>query len=97
MVTVTATAKEKFREALQTRTTDPEIAIRIISSPSKPNQLELVFDKEKEGDQIVKTEEGRKILLIGADLVPALEKLVIDYKETTESTGFTISRPAPSA
>jgi hypothetical protein len=51
MLTVTITAKEKFREALQTRTTDPEIAIRIIPSPSKPNWLELVLDKEKEGDQ----------------------------------------------
>ena len=97
MLTVTTTAKEKFREALQTRTTDPEIAIRIISSPSKPNRLELVFDKEKEGDQVVKTKEGRKVLLIGVDLIPALEEMVVDYKETTEGTGFTISKPAPSA
>ena len=97
MLTVTITAKEKFKEALQTRTTDPEIAVRIISSPSKPNRLELVLDKEKEGDQVVKTEEGRKVLLIGPDLIPALEEMVVDYKETTEGIGFTISKPAPSA
>ena len=97
MLTVTTTAKEKFKEALQTQTTDPEIAIRIISSPSKPNRLELVLDKEKEGDQVVKSEEGRKVLLIGADLIPALEEMVVDYKETTEGTGFTISKPPPSA
>ena len=97
MLTVTTTAKEKFKEALQTRTTDPEIAIRIISSPSKPNQLELALDREKEGDQVVKTEEGRKVLLIGADLVPVLEEVTIDYKETTEGTGFTISKPTPSS
>jgi len=97
MLTVTTTAKEKFKEALQARETDPEIAIRIISSPSKPNQLELVLDKEKEGDQVVRTEEGRKVLLIGADLTPALEDVVIDYKETPEGTGFTISKPAPNA
>jgi len=96
MLTVTATAKEKFEEALQAHTTDPEIAIRIISSPSKPNRLELVLDKEKEGDQVVRTEGGRKVLLIGADLIPALEEMVVDYKETTEGTGFTISKPAPS-
>jgi Fe-S cluster assembly iron-binding protein IscA len=97
MLSVTTTAKEKFGEVLQTRTTDPEIAIRIISSPSKPNTLELVLDKEKEGDQVVKTEEGKKVLLIGTDLMPALEEVVIDYKQTNEGTGFTISKPAPSS
>jgi Fe-S cluster assembly iron-binding protein IscA len=97
MVTVTITAKEKFKEALQTRKMDPEIAIRIIPSPSKPNWLELVFDREKQGDQVVRTEEGRKVLLIGADLMAVLEEVVIDYKETPKGTGFTISKPAPSA
>jgi Fe-S cluster assembly iron-binding protein IscA len=96
MLTVTTTAKEKFREALQTRTTDPEIAIRIILSPSKPNKLQLVLDKEKQGDQVVTTEEGRKVLLIGSDLGSALEAVVIDYQETPEDTGFTISKPAPN-
>jgi Fe-S cluster assembly iron-binding protein IscA len=95
MLTVTTCAKEKFKEALQTETTDPEIAMRIILSPSKPNRLNLVLDKEKEGDQVVRTEEGKKVLLIGADLGPALEEMVIDYKETTEGTGFTIEKPAP--
>jgi Fe-S cluster assembly iron-binding protein IscA len=97
MLTVTTTAKEKFRETLQTRKMDPEIAIRIIPSPSRPNWLELVFDKEQEGDQVVRTEEGRKVLLIGPDLMPALEEVVIDYMETSEVTGFTISKPPPSA
>lgn len=98
MLTVTTIAKEKFKEALQTQTTDPEIAIRVVvvSSPSKPNRLELVLDKEKEGDQVVETEEGRKVLLIGSNLVSALEEMVIDYKETPEVTGFTISKPGPS-
>jgi Fe-S cluster assembly iron-binding protein IscA len=97
VLTVTTTAKEKFREALQTATTDPEVAMRITLSPSKPNRLSLVLDKEKEGDQVVRTEEGRKVLLVGADLGPALDEVVIDYKETTEGTGFTIEKPPPSA
>jgi Fe-S cluster assembly iron-binding protein IscA len=95
MLTVTITAKEKFEEALRSRATDPESAVRIILSPSKPNRLELVLDKEKEGDQVVRTEKGRKILLIGADLMLALEETVVDYKETTEGTGFTISKRVP--
>jgi Fe-S cluster assembly iron-binding protein IscA len=97
ILTVTNTAKGKYREALKTEITDPEIAIRIIFSPSKPNQLELVFAKEKGGDHVVKTEEGRKVLLIGTDLMPGLEEVVIDDKETPEGTGFIISKPASSA
>jgi Fe-S cluster assembly iron-binding protein IscA len=97
MLTVTTTAKEKFKEALETKTTDPEIAIRIVSSPSQPNRLELVLDKEKEGDQVVEAKEGRKILLIGPDLISALEEMVVDYRETPEGARFTISKPAPSA
>ncbi len=97
MLTVTITAKEKFREALQTATADPEVAMRITLSSSKPNRLSLVLDKEKEGDQVVRTEEGRKVLLIGADLGTALDEMVIDYKETTEGIGFTIEKPPPSA
>ena len=95
MLTVTTTAKDKLKEALQTQTTDPEIAVRIVSSPLKPNQLEFVLDKEKEGDQVVETEEGRKVLFIGFDLISALKGMVVDCKETPEGTAFTISKPNP--
>ncbi len=93
MITVTATAKEKLKELLQKQITEPEEAIRIVRSPSEPNRLELVLDKEKEGDQVVETEEGTKILLIASDLAPVLKGLVIDYQETPQGTGFTISMP----
>jgi Fe-S cluster assembly iron-binding protein IscA len=56
----------------------------------------LVLDKEKEGDQVLEGEEGKKLLLIGLDLVPVLEEFVVDYQETAEGTGFTISKPASS-
>ena len=96
MLSVTASAKEKLKEALQKQTTDPEMAIRIVSSPSDPTRLELVLDKEKEGDQVVEGEEGAKLLLIGPDLVSALEGMVVDHEETPEGAGFSISKPAPS-
>lgn len=95
MITVTATAKEKLKEALQKQTTDPKLGIRIVPSPAMPNKLELVLDKEKEGDQVVKSEKGIKLLLIASDLASALTGLVIDYQETPQGTGFTISKPAP--
>ncbi|NIS69465.1 MAG: hypothetical protein GTO12_11095 [Proteobacteria bacterium] len=97
MVTVTAKAKEKLKELLQGRTTDPKEAMRIISSPSNPKQLEFVLDKEKEADHVVESEEGRKVLLIGPLVVPVLEGMVIDYQETSQRVGFTISKLTASA
>ena len=100
MVTVTAKAKEKLKELLQGRTTDPQEAMRIISSPLNPlnpEQLEFVLDKEKEADHVVESEEGRKVLLIGPLLAPVLEGKVIDYQETPQHVGFTISKLTASA
>jgi Fe-S cluster assembly iron-binding protein IscA len=94
MLTVTEIAKEKLREHLQTKTTDPEMAIRLVTSPSEPKQFTLVLDKEKEGDKVVES-KGIKLLLIRPDLVSELEGLVVDYQETTEGEGFIISTPAP--
>lgn len=95
MLTVTATAKEKLQEALQGLTEDPELATRIIVSPSTPNRLEMVLDKEGDGDQVVESEGGIKVLLIGPDLTLALEGMVMDYQETPDGAGFTLSKLAP--
>jgi len=97
MVTVTAKAKEKLREVLQGRATDPEEAMRVISSPLNPEQLEFVLDKKKEADHVVESEDGRKLLLIGPLLAPVLEEKVIDYQETPQGVGFTISKLTASA
>jgi len=88
---VTATAKEKLEEALQGLTEDPELATRIIVSPSTPNRLEMVLDKEKEGDQVVESEGGIKVLLVGPDLAPALDGMVIDYQQTPDGKDFTMT------
>jgi Fe-S cluster assembly iron-binding protein IscA len=94
MLTVTVQAGRKLREAVQAQTLDPEVLIRLIPSPSRPNRLELALDKEREGDQVVES-EGVKVLLISPELAPALEGMVIDYQETPQGAGFTISKLAP--
>ena len=95
MLTVTASAKEKLQQTLQAQTTEPEVAIRITRSTSDANKLELVLDKEKEGDQVVESDDGTKVLIIGADLVPTLEEMVIDFRETSQGAGFAISKSDP--
>ncbi len=93
MLTVTALAAKKMKEAIQTKTTDPKAGFRLVPSPSKPNQLKIVLDREKGGDQIVES-EGVKILLLSPEVAPMLEGMVIDYHETPEGGGFTISKIA---
>ena len=91
MLTVTATATVKLLEALQGLTKDPELATRIIVSPSTPNRLEMVLDKESEGDHVVESEGGIKVLLVETDIALALDGIVLDYQETPEGAGFTMT------
>jgi len=95
-VTVTKNAKERIKEALE-HTTHPETAFRIVPSPSERNRLELIYDKQKAGDQVVANEDGKKLLFIGPDLAPVLDEMVIDCQETPEGEALTISKPGPSA
>jgi two-component system alkaline phosphatase synthesis response regulator PhoP len=94
MLMVTALAEGKMKEAIQAKTKDLETAFRLIPSPSRPTQLKLILDREKEGDQIVES-DGVKILLLSPEVAPMLEGTVIDYQKTPQGGGFTISKIAP--
>jgi thioredoxin 1 len=96
MLTVTTSAKGKLKEALQEQA-DPEMAIRIIPSASNPDQLQLALDKPKEEDQVVESDDGMKLLLVGSDLVATLEGITMDYQETPQGSGFTMSAIAPES
>ena len=95
MLTVTEIAKEKFKEFLKNQATDPGTIIRIIVSLSDPNRFEIVLDKEKEGDKVVVSEGDSKLLVIAPDLDPALDGMIIDYREDPQGAGFTISKTTP--
>jgi Fe-S cluster assembly iron-binding protein IscA len=95
MLTVTESAKEKLQEALEQQTSDPELAIRITTSGTDPNQLDMILDKMKENDQVIKNKSGNNLLLIGTDIAPALDGMVIDFKETPQGQNFTISKHEP--
>ena len=96
MLTVTAEAAAKLKEAIQAQTEDPEVAIRLIISSSKPNQLDMALGKEQEGDQVVEN-DGVKVLFISSELTQALDGMVIDCQETPEGTFFSISKLAPDS
>ncbi len=88
MLMVTPLAKEKLRETLREHTADPHMAVRVVFDPSMPEQLELVLDREKQGDRIVAYEGGVKVLVIQSVLASQLEGFILDYEETLED--FTI-------
>ena len=92
MLKVTATAKEKLREALADQQTKPGFAARLIPSKAKQHEYELALDKEKEKDQVVQSEDGEKILLIGPEIAPALDEMVFDYVKTDDGDGFTMTK-----
>jgi len=97
MLKVTTTAKEKLKETLQSLAVNSEMSFRITTSPSKPDELELILDRERKGDQVVESEGDTKILLVGSNVAPRLEGVVINYHgKTPRDAGFTISKPTPS-
>jgi Fe-S cluster assembly iron-binding protein IscA len=91
MLSVTTTAKEKLKEGLQNAREDEETFLRIAPSPSKPNMLGFILDKEKEGDLVIEDTEGEGVLLIGQDVASLLNKSELDYGDTNEGVGFIIT------
>jgi Fe-S cluster assembly iron-binding protein IscA len=94
MLTVTEIAKEKLREYLQAKTNNPEMAIRLVTSTSASKRFTFVLDKEKNGDKVVESKAGEKVLLIRPGLFSELEGLVVDYQERAQGSAFTISTSA---
>ena len=90
MLTVTDVAKEKLKSRLLRLKKDSEKTIRLIPSTKDPGKWKMIWDKEKAKDQVVESEDGMKILLIGTDLDRALEGMVVDFRTTPEGTGFAI-------
>jgi Fe-S cluster assembly iron-binding protein IscA len=91
MLSVTTTAKEKLREELlKVREEDNESLIRIAPSSSSPAKIGFVLDREKEGDNVIKDNEGQKLLLINTDLARDLKGMILDFQETDEGLRYTI-------
>ena len=92
MITVTALAKEKLKQALQKQTSDPDVAIRITSNYQIAHRLELILDREKCGDKVVHSTEGDKVLLVRPDLASGLQGVVLDYGKTFYGTDFILEK-----
>jgi len=90
MLTVTEGAKEKLKARLLRLKTDSERTIRLVPSSKKPGKWKMIWDKERPEDQVVESKDGIKILLVGAELVRAVDGMVVDFRKTAEGAGFAI-------
>jgi Fe-S cluster assembly iron-binding protein IscA len=95
MLTVTGRAKARLVEALRQQTTDPDKAIRLVLAPSPTTPLGFILDDQEDGDQVVKAEDGSKVLLLGPSVGAALDSSMIDYCETAMGATFTLCRLGP--
>jgi hypothetical protein len=71
---------------------DPDTFIRMVPSLTTPAGIGFILDKEKQGDKIIKGENGEKPLLLGKDIAAILPGMVLDYKDMgNKSMQFTIT------
>lgn len=95
MLTVTGRARARLVQVLKQQTTDPGKAIRLVLAPSPSRALGFILDDQEEGDQVVKAEDGSKVLLLGPSVGAALDNTLIDYCETSMGAAFTLCKVGP--
>ena len=89
MLTVTESAKELLKDMLAPHTDDPEMGLRLVLEPS--GQGGLAVGREAEGDQVVE-HDGFKVLLVGHELAPIVDRITIDVKDTEDGPKLVISK-----
>ena len=93
MLKVTIRAREKLKESLlEEQTGSLRETYRITPIPSMPNRLGIALDREKRGDQVIKSRDGLTVLLVQAELAEELEGMVLDYRDTPHGKAFTLNR-----
>ena len=93
MLSVTSLAKEKLKEALNTEKKEENTFIRIAPSSTASGGIGFILDREKHGDEIIEDDSGQKLILLGADMAPLLNGMLLDYKDTDKmGMQFTITQ-----
>jgi len=90
MITVTDSAKEHLKNILLAHSDDLDFSLRLVAKPA--GRLGFVLESEaKEDDQVVE-HEGTTVLLIGHELMPIVEGLTLDVRDTAEGPELFISK-----
>jgi Fe-S cluster assembly iron-binding protein IscA len=86
---VTVRALEKLKESINIEGQDPSTVVRIIISPTVPNQFEMKLSTLKADDHIVES-NGQKVIAFSPELRPLLKGTTIDVRETADGMHFTM-------
>lgn len=81
MLFVTSSAKKKLKDRLEIEKKEDNNLLRITSSPFLSGRLGFILDNEKQGDKIVKDENGENLLLIDPEMEKVISGMVLDYKK----------------
>ena len=76
MIVVTERAKQRIKEMLAAKTSNPDVGMRLVLKPNT-GKFVLRFDKERERDQVVRY-NGSSILLIDEIMAAHRGMLTID-------------------
>jgi len=86
MLAVTERAKQELKKILAAHVDYPMAGLRL--SKSESDRFALNIDVEEPGDQVVKY-EGSKVLLVDKELASALQRTTIDIEDTPEGPRLT--------
>ena len=91
MVAVTESAKAELSRILETKDLDSGKLLRLAVPPvwTGEGDFGIVID-EPESDDHATDFKGRKVLLVGADLLEKLANSVLDFKEFPDGPRFTL-------
>jgi len=88
MIAVTERAKEELKRILSAKVDNPQAGLRLLTS-GPPGQFGLGIDVEMPGDQVVK-HEGSKVLLVEQGLATSLERHILDVENTPDGLEFVV-------
>ena len=91
MFDVTDSAKEELKRIAESRSVEAGRCLRLAVQPAwpGPGDFGIVIDDEK-ADDYTTTLRGTKVLLLQEQLLPQLDKSILDYKDTAEGARFTL-------
>lgn len=91
MLTITDSAKEELKRIVESRGVEAGRCLRLAVQPAwpGPGDFGIVIDDEKSDDLTVSL-HGTKVLLLQDQLVPQLDRSVLDFKESPDGPRFTL-------
>ena len=88
---VTDIAKNELKRILATKSLPPDKYLRLAIPPTwnGPGDFGIVIDVEGYGDEFIEV-DGIRLLVLDPTLVKRLADAVLDFKESSDGSGFTL-------